>query len=49
MEIMSEGTSQSLNQLVEWAKEGPPAAEVKQVDLDYESASGEFAEFLIER
>ena len=49
VEIIAEGTSQSLNQLVEWAKEGPPAADVKHVDLAYDRANEEFDEFAVER
>ena len=49
VEIVVEGSPQSLNQLIEWTRQGPPTAEVKQVDFTYNSSTGEFGEFLIER
>jgi len=49
VEIVAEGASQQLHQLLEWAKQGPPAAQVKQVDVTYDRANGEFASFSIER
>ena len=49
VEIIAEGAPQSLNQLIEWAKKGSPAAEVKHVDLTHSAANGEFDEFSVER
>ncbi|MBE7382413.1 MAG: acylphosphatase [Leptolyngbya sp. SIO1E4] len=49
VEIVAEGPSPSLNQLLDWARQGPPAAEVQQVDVTYDTANGEFGNFSIER
>ncbi|MEL7314479.1 MAG: acylphosphatase [Cyanobacteria bacterium J06559_3] len=49
VEIMAEGARQLLEQLMEWAKEGPPAAAVTQLEPTYSDASGEFSDFLIQR
>lgn len=49
VEIVAEGPPQSLSQLLEWAQEGPPASEVKQVNTTYSPANGEFGTFSIER
>jgi len=49
VEIVAEGPSQAINQLLEWAKQGPPMAQVKQVDINYHDANGEFSDFTIER
>lgn len=48
VEIVAEGPSAAVTQLLEWAKQGPPAAEVKQVDITYGSPNGEFSDFRIE-
>lgn len=49
VEIVAEGPTAALHQLTEWARKGPPAARVKQVDITYESANGEFGRFSIAR
>ncbi|NER83860.1 MAG: acylphosphatase, partial [Leptolyngbya sp. SIO1D8] len=49
VEIVAEGTSQSIQHLLEWARQGPPAAEVQQMDVNYGTANGEFGTFSIER
>ncbi len=49
VEIVAEGPSADLHQLLDWAKQGPPAAQVKQIDVIYTSATGEFGSFAIER
>jgi acylphosphatase len=48
VEIVAEGPSPVVNELLEWAKQGPPAAHVKQVDITYSSANGEFSTFTIQ-
>lgn len=47
--IVAEGETPSVNQFLDWAKQGPPAAQVKQVDIDYGEVNGEFSQFSIER
>ena len=49
VEIVAEGVSPAMNQLLEWVKQGPPAALVKQVDIAYRPANGEFSDFTIQR
>ena len=49
VEIVAEGPSPAVTQLLDWVKQGPPAAHVKQVDITYGSANGEFGSFTIAR
>ncbi len=48
VEIIAEGSSPAVVQLLEWSKQGPPAAQVKQIDITYGNANGEFSRFAIE-
>lgn len=47
--IVAEGAPSALHQFLAWAKQGPPAAHVTQVDITYGPANGEFSQFTIER
>jgi len=49
VEIVAEGETPNVNQFLDWAKQGPPGAQVKQVDIDYGEVNGEFGQFTIER
>ena len=49
VEIVAEGPSPAIAQLLDWAKQGPPTAQVKQVNITYNSANGEFGSFTIAR
>ena len=49
VEIVAEGETPTVNQFLDWAKQGPPAASVRQVDIDYGTANGEFSQFTVER
>ncbi|MEM6530997.1 MAG: acylphosphatase [Myxococcota bacterium] len=49
VEVVAEGPRYALEQLVEWCKEGPPAAEVEDVRARYSSALDEFRTFSIRR
>lgn len=49
VEVIVEGETQEINQFLDWAHHGPSAAQVKQVDIHYEDANGEFSSFTIER
>ena len=49
VEIVAEGEAQPLRELAEWAKQGPPAANVKEIGVTYNTAQGEFGIFSIER
>jgi len=47
IEVEAEGDRQQLEKLVEQLKIGPPAAQVKKVDLNWSDYSGKFDEFRI--
>ncbi|MGD1858568.1 MAG: acylphosphatase [Leptolyngbyaceae cyanobacterium] len=49
VEIIAEGTRQSLDQLTDWANHGPATAAVTQVEVSYAEANGEFSRFEIKR
>jgi acylphosphatase len=49
VEIVAEGASPAVAQFLDWAKQGPPPAHVKQVNITYGSANGEFSDFTIAR
>jgi len=49
VEIVAEGETPNVNQFLDWVKHGPPAAQVKQVDIHYGEANGSFSQFTIER
>lgn len=45
VEVVAEGPRQSLEQLLSWLRQGPPAAQVDQVIVEWEQPSGEFVQF----
>ena len=45
VEIVAEGEEFTLNQLMDWAKNGPQGARVTDIDPSWSDASGEFASF----
>ncbi len=47
VEVMAEGTEVQLNALLAFLKEGPPAARVSHIDVQWWGATGEFGEFEI--
>jgi acylphosphatase len=47
VEIVAEGDERPLRQLVEWAKVGPPSAEVEGIEVDSSDATSEFAGFAV--
>lgn len=49
VEVVAEGEPAGINQLLDWAKRGPAAAQVKSVDITYHSPNGEFRDFSIRR
>lgn len=49
VELCAEGPHEVLEQLVAWCRMGPPAAQVEQLKVRYEEATGEFADFLVRR
>jgi acylphosphatase len=49
VEIVAEGPRYALEQLVDWAKQGPPEARVDDVIARYGPYRGEFRTFMIVR
>ena len=45
MEVVAEGPEKELNDLIEFCKTGPEAAEISEVDFKFEKANGEFRDF----
>ena len=45
--IVAEGEAERLNELIKWARIGPPSAEVKNIEIKWEDYQGEFNEFFI--
>jgi acylphosphatase len=49
VEAIFEGEKAAIDQAVEWCKQGPPAARVKDVTVDWQDYVGEFGSFGIRR
>lgn len=49
VEVVAEGKRPSLERLVAWCHQGPPAAQVNLVDSEWLPPSGEFQSFEIRR
>ena len=47
VETVIEGPAETVRDLLTWCQQGPPAAQVTSVDVDWSDASGEFAGFTI--
>ena len=47
VEIVAQGDALQVDQLIEWAKSGSPAAEVKNLKLEIMSNQDEFQDFVI--
>jgi acylphosphatase len=47
VELAAEGEEEALKELVAWAHEGPDAARVEHVDLQWRGHSGEFSDFRV--
>ncbi len=47
VEIIAEGSEDSLEALVRWCRQGPPAAVVKDAAVTWRGATGEFKGFQI--
>jgi acylphosphatase len=45
VEALVEGPREKIEDLIAWARKGPPASRVSDVDVTWEPASGEFKEF----
>lgn len=49
VEMVAEGPRYALEQFVEWAKQGPPSAEVENVSARWSNCINEFRTFMIIR
>jgi acylphosphatase len=47
VELLAEGRSDRIEELIAWCRQGPPGARVDEVDLQREGFRGEFTEFRI--
>ena len=47
VEIVAEGERAKLEELLEWARQGPPDARVEEVDVAWGDAEGGFENFII--
>ena len=47
VELVAEGRSDSIEELIAWCRQGPPGARVDEVDLQRQGFRGEFTEFRI--
>ena len=47
VEIIAEGEKEKLKQMVDWVKQGPPAAQVNNIDIEWQEYKGEFKDFHI--
>ena len=47
VELLAEGRSESIEELIAWCRQGPPGARVDEVDVQRQDFRGEFTEFRI--
>ena len=47
VEIVAEGPEDALKALIDWCWEGPPLAKVEDVEVVWESPTGEFDDFKV--
>lgn len=47
VETMAEGEKEALEEFKKWCQHGPPAAHVTQVEIAWETATGEFKDFTV--
>ena len=47
VEIIAEGREDKLNEMIAFAKNGPPSAKVYNIDVEWENAKGNFSSFRI--
>lgn len=45
VEILAEGEKEKLENLITWAKKGPPLSKVEKIDVSWSNATGEFSGF----
>ena len=49
VEAIIEGPRDKVEEVVDWAHEGPPRANVEDLDVEWEEPTGEFGEFEVRR
>jgi acylphosphatase len=49
VEVVIEGPRTTVQQLVDWCRRGPAWARVDAITVEWQTASGEFGEFKIQR
>ncbi|MFA7535040.1 MAG: acylphosphatase [Desulfuromonadales bacterium] len=47
VEAVFEGSESAVRQVVEWCRQGPDAARVDEISIDWEEARGEFDSFRV--
>lgn len=47
VEALMEGRKESISKVINWCRQGPPAAHVTDIDTDWEEPTGEFHDFTI--
>ena len=45
VEAVFEGNRKQVDQIIEWCRKGPALAQVSNIEIRWESATGEFADF----
>lgn len=45
VEVVAEGPSAKLEDMVAWSRHGPPRAQVERVEVEWSEATGEFSGF----
>lgn len=48
VDVVAEGPKDKVEQLINWCYKGPPGASVNNVEIYWESATGEFKNFAIQ-
>jgi len=49
VEAVFEGPEESVKQVIDWCRQGPPSARVENVHLDWGAYRGEFGDFQVVR
>ena len=49
VEVVAEGRSENIEELIAWCRQGPPGARVDEVDVQRQDSRGEFSEFRIKQ
>lgn len=47
VEVLAQGNTEKLEKLAEWAKKGPPAAHVTNINIEWGDAGGKLKDFRI--